>query len=142
MRIAKWLQTSCKMWAMVYWRRRRTSPRDNRELIRFMNLRDGCLILIENWCKIAVFGPLGSFGTLGPYNLFVSWTPLGPLGPLALILSLYLGPFWDLLGPLALKYLSSWTPWRPLGPLALEWFFLTAFSEHGTRLRREWVFQF
>ena len=30
------------------------------------------------------FGPLEPFGTLGPYSIFVSWTPLGPLGPLAL----------------------------------------------------------
>ena len=47
------------------------------------------------------------------------------------------GPFWALLGPLALL-----DPLGPLGPLALGCFFLKALSEHWTCLRRELVFQF
>ena len=42
-------------------------------------------------------GPFGPFGTLGPYIIFVSWTPLGPfgtLGPLRLCAIMKLCSFW------------------------------------------------
>ena len=45
--------------------------------------------------KIAIWAPLGPFGTLGPY------------------LFSYLGPLWALLGPLALIYFRILDPFGP-----------------------------
>ena len=55
--------------------------------------------------SFCILDPFGPFGTLGPYFVFVHWTPLGLLGPLALKSS-YLVPLWAL---------------RPSGPLARAW---------------------